>query len=470
MSAFIDSCTSFLYTNILVYLLFAVGIYFTIRLGVPQFTMLRESVRVLKEKPSDKKGISSMQTLLLTTGAKVGTGNIVGVSSALCMGGPGALFWLWIMALLGGATTFIESTLAQIYKRKSGDKDGNCYGGPAFYMQKGLHLRPLGLVFSVFLFLTYAVGFNSVCAYNLIDSLSYYAGGRDELFATAIPYIVAIAICIIVFIAVMGGGRRLVKVNGFLAPIMSFIFLIAALIVIIVNIGSLPEVFAMVFKDALNFKAIFGGFTGSCLMYGLKRSLFSNEAGVGSSPNAAAATDSSHPAKQGLVQMLATFIDTLVICTATAFMCLFSGVLPSPEIAGVAYVQQAAASVFGQFGYILVTLSIALFAFTSMIGNLSYCSSAWKFVFDGPIPKAFEIGYKVFGIVVIFVGSIVAADLVWNIADFLMAMMCIMNLPTIVILGGKACRCLQDYKAQKKEGKDPVFKAASIGMNDTECW
>ena len=470
MANLVGTMTDFLYNNILVFVLIAVGLSFTVRLKGVQLLRLGDAVRVLKERPDNKKSISSLQMLFLTVGAKVGAGNIVGVASALCLGGRGAVFWMWVMAILGGAVTFVETTLGQIYKRKSDDKDGTCYGGPAFYMQDCLNLRWLGVIYSVFLFLIYAVGFNMVCSYNMVDSFSYYAGGRAELFSTAIPYVIAAAVAVIVGICVLGGGRRLAKINSVLAPAMSVIFLLVSLIVVVFNISSLPIMFGGIFRDAFDFQAIFGGFTGSCLMMGIKRSVYSNEAGTGSAPNAASSVECSHPVKQGLVQILSVFIDTLVICTATAMLCLFSGIEPTAEIAGIGYVQAAAGSVLGQAGYYLLTISIALFCFTSMIGNLSYCSSAWKFIFKNHMPGWMDTGYRLFGAVIIFLGAVAQADLVWNTADFALACMCVVNLPIIVILSGKVTAAYKDYCRQKKEGKDPVFKASEIGIEGTDFW
>ena len=303
-------------------LLILAGIYFTIQTRLLQFRLFGESLRVVKEKPVNLGATSSFGALMVSTASRVGTGNIMGVSTALCLGGPGAIFWMWITAILGGASAFVESTLAQIYKKR--DRDGGSYGGPSYYMQDALGQRWLGVVFAVVLILTYVVGYNMLAAYNTQDTFSVFS-----FYSSRTRYVIGAVLAVLFGICVLGGGKRLTRVTEVLVPLMGLLYVIVSLIVVIMNISSLPRVLGMIFRSAFDFKAIFGGFTGSCIMWGIKRGLYSNEAGMGSAPNAAAAADVAHPAKQGLVQMLSVFIDTLLICSATAFMCLFSGVLPT---------------------------------------------------------------------------------------------------------------------------------------------
>ncbi len=335
-------------------LLFCGGLYFTIRTKFPQFRLFGESIRVVSEKPATEGSISSFGALMISTASRVGTGNIIGVSTAICVGGPGAVFWMWVTAILGGASAYVESTLAQVYKKR--DPEGGSYGGPAYYIEAALHNRPLAIVFVIALIITYAVGYNMLAAYNLQSAFSGF-GFYQANPKTAAAVIGAIIAAVFLY-TMLGGGKRLVKVTGTLVPIMGVLYVLMALIALILNIRNVPAMFGMIFADAFDFKAIFGGIAGSCLVYGIKRGLYSNEAGVGSAPNAAAAADVSHPAKQGLVQMLSVFIDTLLLCSATAFMTLCSGVEPTADLAGAGFVQAALSKTFGAAGPIFIAVAM----------------------------------------------------------------------------------------------------------------
>ena len=413
------------------------------------------------EKP-DEGGVSSFQALMVSTASRVGTGNIVGVSNAICLGGYGAVFWMWVIAIIGGASAFIESTLAQIYKRKG--EDGTSYGGPSYYIETALGSRTVGVLFAICLILTYAVGFNMLASFNLQDSFKiygFYTPGKTSWMIGAILAVVA-AYCI------LGGGKRIIKFTSILVPFMGVIFVIVSILMIILNITYIPTVFSKILSDAFNFKAIFGGIAGSSLVAGIKRGLYSNEAGMGSAPNAAAAADVSHPAKQGLVQMLSVFIDTLLICSATAFMALSSGVEPIAELAGAAFVQTSLSTVFGNYGIIFITVALTLFAFTTLIGNLYYVDTCLTYLNKKVPSKIFMICYRVLAAVLIFVGAGMQMELAWNVADLLMGLMCIINIPTIIILGGQALKALEDYKAQKRQGKNPVFIGKNIGLDESK--
>ena len=299
---------------------------------------------------------------MISTASRVGTGNIIGVSPAICFGGAGAVFWMWLTALIGGASAFVESTLAQIYKRKH--SDGSSYGGPSFYIESACRSKILAIVFALALIFTYGVGYNMLASYNLqssFETFSFYKPNFCWIFG-------AVTAALFLF-TILGGSKRLVQITGSLVPLMGALYILFALVALGINAKQLPEMFGIIFRDAFNFKAIFGGFAGSVLMWGLKRGLYSNEAGIGSAPNAAAAADVSHPAKQGLVQMLSVFIDTNLICTATALMCLSSGVVPTAELAGAKYVQQSLGTTFGATGPILIASAMVLFAFTTLLGN-----------------------------------------------------------------------------------------------------
>lgn len=464
ISGIVDTISTWMYSYILIILLLAVGLYFTFRSKLIQLRLLPESIRVVTEKPKDSKSVSSFQALMVSTASRVGTGNIVGVANAIAIGGYGAVFWMWITALVGGASAFVESTLAQVYKKK--DPNGGSYGGPSYYIEAVLHNRALGVIFAAILIATYAGGFNMVCSYNLMTSFTSYSFYSDSL-----PMIGGALLAILVAICIFGGGKRIVKVTGVLVPIMGVIYIVMALIVVVLNIGQVPAVLGHIFADAFNFKAIFGGFAGSALMQGIKRGLYSNEAGIGSAPNAAAAADVSHPAKQGLVQMLSVFIDTILICTATALMALCTGIAPSDALTGAPFVQQSLANTFGGFGPVFITFALLLFAFTTLLGNLYYCDGCMNYIAGHTISKTAKTVFNIVAVLLVFIGAQLEFGLVWSIADVLQGCMALINLPVIVILGGIAMKVLKDYTDQRAAGKDPTFKASSIGLKEkTDFW
>ncbi len=446
-------------------LLFATGVWFTIRTKGMQVRLFGEACSVIMDKPENKGGISSFGALMVSTASRVGTGNIIGVSTALCMGGPGAIFWMWITAFLGGASAFVEATLAQIYKKKN--TDGTFKGGPAFYMEQALGQRWLGVIFSIIIILIYAVGYNLLASYNLQSTF-----GAFEFYSEKTPYIIGLILMILFGIIVVGGAKRLIKVTEYLVPLMGIIYVLVSLIVLIINFKNLPGMFASIFKSAFDFKAIFGGFSGSCIMWGIKRGLYSNEAGMGSAPNAAARADISHPAKQGLVQMLSVFIDTLLICTASAFMFMASGVAPNAKMSGALYVSNAMEAALGKFGPVFLCIAMSLFAFTTLIGNYSYCEGCLEFIIKREAKKWELILFRIIATIIVFVGAIASAGLVWDLSDMLQGLAVVINVPVILILSGTAVKCLNDYTKQIKEGKNPEFKAADIGMDPEklDCW
>ena len=452
-----------LYSYILIIILIAGGLYFTVRTKFVQFRLFGDQLKAVMEKP-DGKGVSSFQALMVSTASRVGTGNIIGVSTALCLGGFGSVFWMWLIAIIGSASAFVESTLAQIYKRKGPD---GSYGGPAYYIEAALKSRPLALIFSVFLILTYGFGFNMLASYNLQSTFSGYGFYNKEY----TPWIIGLILACIVCYCLIGGGSRIIKVTGILVPVMGVAYILVALIIMLFNITALPEILSRIFKEAFDIKAIFGGFGGSCVMYGIKRGLFSNEAGVGSAPNASASAEISHPAKQGLVQVLSVFIDTILVCSATAFMCMCSGIEPTAELSGAPYVQAALSETLGIFGPIFITVAMMLFAFTTLLGNLYYVDKCLIFILKRVPDKKFLTVYHIIASLVIFVGAGLSADLLWNIADITMGGMTIINIPVIFILSKYAFAALKDYEKQKKAGKQPTFKAESIGLpHKTDYW
>ncbi len=446
-------------------ILLAGGITLTIRSKFIQVRLFTECFKVITEKPTTEGGISSFGALMVSTASRVGTGNIIGVATAICAGGAGAVFWMWITAIIGGASAFVESTLAQIYKKRNAD--GTSYGGPAFYMKDALKKRWLGVLFSFLIILTYAVGYNMLAAYNLQDTFSVF----DFYVKDTTPVIIGGILAVLFGIIVIGGAKRLTKSTEIMVPFMGIIYVIVSLVVLVLNADRLGEMFAMIFKNAFDFKAIFGGFAGSCIMNGIKRGLYSNEAGMGSAPNAAATADVSHPAKQGLVQMLSVFIDTLLICTATAFMCLSSGVSFNTEMSGAAYVQTSMAENLGAFGPIFLSAAMSLFAFTTLIGNYSYCEGCLRFILNRDISKGGLLTFRIFATILVFVGAMASAGTVWNLADMTQGLMVIVNVPVILILAKPAMLCLEDYCRQKKEGKNPVFIAKDAGIDaELDFW
>lgn len=452
-----------MYYPILIIVMGIAGLYFTFRTRFVQIRLLREACRLVMEKPEDKAHVSSFQALMVSTASRVGTGNIVGVSTALCIGGPGAMFWMWIMCIIGAASAFVESTLAQVYKQK--EKDGSCYGGPAYYIEQALKAPWLSVIFCVCLIATYAVGFNLLCSYNLQSTFATYGFYNKAI----TPAIIGAIIAFLVGFCVMGGGKKIVKLTEVLVPFMGICYVIVALIVIIVNITNVPAMFVSIFKDAFDFKSIFGGVSGSCLIYGIKRGLYSNEAGVGSAPNASASANVSHPVKQGLVQTVSVYIDTMLLCTATGLMCLSSGVQAGEEVSGIPYVQQAIASVFGSFGPVFITGAMLLFAFTTLLGNLYYVDNALIYLNGKEKPNvAFMTVFRVLCVAVIFVGAIISMDTAWAAADITMGLMTIINLPCCALLFGTVDKVLKDYEKQKDAGKNPVFMGEEVGLDTNE--
>ncbi len=458
MAEIISSISANLYTYVVIILLIAGGIYFTVRTKGVQAKTLPEQIRVVTEKPKDKKSVSSFHALMVSTASRVGTGNIVGVALALCVGGFGSVFWMWVIAIIGSASAFIESTLAQIYKKKG---LLGCYGGPAYYIEKAIKSRKLAVVFSILLILTYGVGFNMLASYNLQLTFQAYVF-YDPAFT---PWIIGLIVAIVVGYCLFGGGSRIVKATSILVPIMGVAYILISLIVVILNITSLPAVIGRIFSEAFDFTAIFGGFSGSCVMHGIRRGLFSNEAGVGSAPNASASAEVSHPVKQGLVQVLSVFIDTLLVCTATAFMCMCSGVEPSGTD-GTAYINLCMNTVFGGFGVVFITLAMVLFAFTTLIGNLYYVNQSFNHLLKREPSKKFNYVYYVVASLLILLGAGLNSSVLWDIADILMGLMTVINVPVIIILSGKAIRALNDYRRQKKAGLDPVFIAKNVGITE----
>ena len=460
---FFNSVDDVMYYPILIIVLTAAGLYFTVRTRGVQLRLFGTACKLIVEKPASQQKVSSFQALMVSTASRVGTGNIVGVFTAICLGGPGACFWMWLMCIIGASSAFIESTLAQIFKQR--DEKGHYFGGPAYYIEKALRLPVVAGVFCVFLIATYAFGFNLLCSYNLQSSFQTYSFYD----ATWTPVIVGAVLAVAVGFCVMGGGSRIVKLTEKVVPVMGIAYVLVSLIIIFAHVGNIPETFRVIFEDAFNFRAIFGGLSGSCLILGVKRGLYSNEAGVGSAPNASAAADVTHPVKQGLVQTISVYIDTMLLCTATALMCLSSGVARTEKVSGAPYVQNAVSTIFGDFGPIFITLAMVLFAFTTLIGNLYYVDNALAYLNHKKKPsKRFMTVFYIFCVAIIFVGALVPMNFAWTMADITMGGMTLINIPCCVILSGIAIKALKDFEQQKKRKLNPTFHAKNIGLDSSK--
>ncbi|MGG7143405.1 alanine/glycine:cation symporter family protein [Clostridium nigeriense] len=448
----------FLWTYILIGMLIIVGLYFTFRTKFVQFRNIKEMFRLLNDgatNDKDKNSVSSFQAFCISTASRVGTGNLAGIATAISIGGPGSIFWMWLIALIGSASSFIESTLAQIYKEKDGD---NYIGGPAYYMEKGLKKKWMGVLFAILITIAFGLVFNSVQANTIALSMNSSFGFNK----TIIGAIITILTLVIIF----GGVNRIAKVSSVIVPIMAIAYILVALFIVFKNITALPQVFKMIFENAFGLNQIVGGGIGAALMQGIKRGLFSNEAGMGSAPNAAATATVSHPVKQGFIQTLGVFTDTLIICSCTAFIILLSDVPLDGSVKGIELTQLAINSQVGSWGGIFISICILLFAYSSIIGNYYYGETNIQFITNKKIYLAI---YRLFVGLMVFFGSLVSMDIVWNLADVFMGLMAIINLIAIVLLSKIAFKALEDYMIQKKSGiKDPVFKSSSIPELDDE--
>ena len=455
--------------SLLIILLLPAGIVFTIKTKFLPIRLFPDMVKALtannKNGKDEKSSLSSLQTLIVSTATRVGMGNLTGVVAAISAGGAGAVFWMWIIAIIGSASALIESTLAQIYKRKG--KDGECYGGPAYYIEAALHCRPLAIIFCISMIATYAFGFNMLASYNLQSTFS----GFSFYDVKWTPWIIGGILAVITGWCLLGGGSRIVKVTSTLVPAMGVAYILISVIVMIINRAYLPVVFSKIISEAFDFKAIFGAFAGSAMMQGIRRGLYSNEAGIGSAPNASASAQVSHPIKQGLVQMLSVFIDTLLLCTATAMMCLSSGIAPAQELQGAPWVQAALHESLGNFGPLFITVAMVLFAFTTLLGNCFYCDNLLNYIHKGQPSKTFMKGFRIVSALVVFIGAGMEVSMLWNISDVLMGVMALINIPVILILSNTALKALGDYEKQKKNGENPVFKTGNIGLEyETDYW
>lgn len=452
-----------MYSYILIFMLVGIGVYFTIRTKGAQFRLFGDGLKAMLDKAdtdeNGKKKVSSFQALMISTASRVGTGNIAGIATAIAAGGPGAVFWMWVTALVGGASAFVESTLAQVYKVK---ENGQFRGGPSYYMEKALKKRWMGVLFSVLLIVCFAYGFNGLQTFNMSSTLEYYI---DDYFNTSWPVVVGIVLAILTAFIIWGGVHRIGFISSVIVPVMAACYILIGIGILIINITEVPGMIKMIIENAFDFKSMAGGFAGSAVVIGVKRGLFSNEAGMGSAPNASASADVDHPVKQGLVQVISVLIDTILICSSTAFMLLISGVEgKSGTLDGIAYVQQAMKANVGEWGIHFITVSIFAFAFSSLIGNYYYAESNIMFIKNN---KVLLNVFRVTCIGAILFGAQADFSLIWNIADVTMGFMAIVNIIAIFLLGKVAFKVLDDYMKQKKAGKNPVFYEDEVGIKGT---
>jgi len=459
LKTIVDAGNELIWSNILIVILIGVGLYFTIRSRFVQFRLFGEMFHVLAEKETmkgRKNSVSSLQAFFISTASRVGTGNLAGVASAVSIGGPGAVFWMWVIALLGAASGFVESTLAQIYKVRDGD---DFRGGPAYYMQRALNARWLGIIFAVLITFSFGLVFNSVQS----NTIALAFENSFDVNRWVLGAILTVATAIIIF----GGVRRIAVVSQIIVPIMAGIYVIVAAFVLIVNFTEIPAMIALIFQHAFGFKEVTGGGVGAAMLLGIKRGLFSNEAGMGSAPNAAATADVSHPVKQGLIQALGVFVDTLLIATATAFMILMSDGYVDSKLDGVQLTQEAMNQHLGSGAGIFVAVAVLLFAFSSIIGNYYYGETNIEFIKSS---KTALLIYRLAVLAMVMFGAKAGFGIVWGMADLSMGLMALLNLIVISIIGKVAFVALKDYRDQRKAGKDPQFYADTIKGLKSDIW
>ena len=447
MNAVVSAINNVLWSYVLIVVLVGCGIYFTLSTHLVQLRMLPEMLRLLTEgigKKTEGDAISSFQAFCVSTASRVGVGNIAGIAIAVVLGGPGAIFWMWFIAAIGAATGFIESTLAQIYKHpKIG---GGFHGGPAYYIRFGLNSKVLAILFAILISVTYGLIYNSVQANTIAASLKTF---------NVDPVITGIVIAILTALVIFGGVTRIAKVSEWIVPIMAGLYILTALYIVLVNITTLPAVFAAIFTKAFSFDAASGGLFGAAVMNGIKRGLFSNEAGEGSVPNAAASADVSHPAKQGLIQSFGVFVDTFLICTSSAFIVLVSGNYESSGLTGIALVQHDLAIQLGDWAPSVIAIFVFMFAFSSIVANYIYAENNLFFLRLNN-PKAIWC-LRICTFATVIGGTLLSLPLMWQLADIIMACMAITNLTAILLLSPVVHTIASDYLRQRKLGVRPVF-------------
>ena len=460
----INQANDFLWGYIIIAALVGCGLWFTWRMRFVQFRMIGEMLRLLVDAPERSKGherhISSFQAFTVSLASRVGTGNLAGVATAIVVGGPGAVFWMWVMALVGAATAFVESTLGQLFKRHHSD---SFIGGPAYYIERGLHCRWMAVLFAVLISATFGLANNSLQANTI-------CGAMEGAFGWS-PPVVGVVLTLLTLFIVFGGIQRIARVSSVLVPFMAVSYFVLAMAIIVMNLPLVPHVMRVIVENALGLNQAVGGTLGAAIMNGVKRGLFSNEAGEGSAPNAAATADVSHPVKQGLIQSLGVFTDTLLVCSCTAFIILISGIYDTPELNGIVLTQRALESEVGAWGPVFIAMAIFLFAYSSIIGNYYYGEANVRFMTSNP--KAVTLFRVLSGGAMVMFGALVSLDTVWSIIDLSMGLLTACNLIAIILLGKYAFRLLDDYRRQKRQGiSSPTFHRSQIPEleSELECW
>lgn len=462
----INHINDFLWTYIMIALLLGAALWFTVATRGVQFRYFGEMWRLLARSGERHDGdadsrhhtrISSFQAFAVSVASRVGTGNLAGVATAIALGGPGSVFWMWMIALLGSANAFIESTLAQLFKVRG---DHSFRGGPAYYIYKGIGSRAWAVTFAILIIITFALAFNSVQSNTIALAVEPYGIS---------PMLTGIVLSVLTLACIWGGIRTISRVSEIVVPVMAIFYVVLAVVIVVLNIHRFPAVMAMIVENAFGFDSVMGGGVGMAVMMGIKRGLFSNEAGEGSTPNAAATAAVSHPVKQGLLQAFGVFVDTLLICTCTAFIILCSGVFADGST-GIALTQNALDSELGsELGSLFVAIAIFFFAFSSVIANYYYGEANLRFITRRGWPVAI---LKIASTAMVMIGALVSLDVVWALADITMALMTICNVAAILVLGRYAVACLADYSAQRKQGCDPVYRRSAIPRiaRMTDCW
>ena len=471
MNELLTQLSDAIWGYVLIFVLVACGLWFTWKTKGVQFRMVGEMFRLLtdsavsgtdklNDKNTNHKHISSFQAFAVSVATRVGTGNLAGVATAIAIGGPGAIFWMWIIALIGSATAFVESTLAQLFKLRNKD---SFIGGPAYYIQQGLHSKWLAMLFAILMTLTFGLSYNSIQSNTICDAM-------HEAFDWN-PVAVGAVLSLLALFIVFGGIHRIANVSAVLVPLMAIGYFILVVVIIVMNIHLIPHVMKVIVTCALGLEQTVGGAIGATIVSGVKRGLFSNEAGEGSAPNVAATATVSHPVKQGLIQALGVFTDTLLVCSCTAFVILISSLYNVPELNGIALTQAALQSEIGSFGPTFIAIAIFLFAFSSIIGNYYYGEANIRFMTSG---RTVLTIYRLFsGSVMVMFGALASLEFVWNLGDLCMALLTSCNLFAILALGKYAFRLLNDYRQQKQQGiKEPTFHRSQLPEieKDISCW
>lgn len=472
MTQIVDGINGVLWSTPVIYFILAVGLLFSVLTRFLQVRHIKEMVTLMFQGKSSKEGVSSFQALSIALSGRVGTGNIAGTATAIAFGGPGAIFWMWTIAFIGAGSAFVESTLAQIYKV---NQDGQYRGGPAYYIEKGIGWKWFAVIFACATLLAMSLLMPGIQSNSI-------AAGFENAFGVQ-TWVTGLFLILLIGTIIFGGVKRIATVAQYVVPFMALAYIFVAVIIVTMNISQLPEVFMLIVKSAFDLEAAFGGMLGLAIMWGVKRGVFSNEAGQGTGPHAAAAAEVSHPAKQGLVQAFSVYIDTLFVCSATAFMILITGMynitgpdgafivenLPGVD-AGPGFTQAAVESVMPGFGASFTAIALFFFAFTTIMAYYYMAETNIAYLLRGKDSKVAMLILKVVLLAATFYGAVRAAGLAWALGDVGLGLMVWLNLIAILMLTKPALAALRDYEEQKKQGLDPVFDPVKLGIKNADYW